>query len=123
MEYLMPGDQAEHVDPTTQDSGKTNATVASLIAFDGEPPKIDAPPDGTVLLPGGLETDDGIVRDAVVRELNGEDEEALAKASGHTLRYVQALLRGVETIGGEPVDNKVLRRLLIGDREELILAI
>jgi len=106
----------------TEAVNSTNASIAQIIG-PGAAPEIDPPEDGSVRLPGGLITKDGLVRSAVVRELTGEDEEALSKARGNPLRVTQTLLKAVETIGGEPVSNKVLKDLLVGDREALFLGI
>lgn len=86
-------------------------------------PIIEDPADDEVTLPGGLVTDDGVKRDAIVRELTGEDEEAMAKARNNPVRFLRALCKAVVSIGGEPVTPKVLEKLLVGDREMLILGI
>lgn len=109
------------VDVDYEDKTTTDQDIASLLA-PGAAPKIDEPEDGFVRLPGGLITDNGLVTTATVRELNGEDEEALAKAQGD-LRRLRALLGAVETIGDEPVTKETLKELLIGDREALVLGI
>ena len=91
-----------------------------------EPIVIDSPPDGTVTLPGGLLTPDGVRRDAVVRELTGEDEEELARPAlrRDLMKYVDTLLnRCVVSIGDERADRRILDELLVGDRDMLIQAI
>ncbi len=91
-----------------------------------EPILIAGPPDGTVTLPGGLLTPEGVRRDAVVRELNGEDEEELARPAVRRdlMKYVDTLLnRCVVSIGDEPASRRILDELLIGDRDMLIQAI
>lgn len=91
-------------------------------------PVADLPPDDTVVLPGGLVHKDGLIRHVTVRELNGEDEEALAKAIQHPnqYRFVDQLLRcGVDRVGDLTHEEslKVLGGMLVGDREEILLGI
>ena len=76
------------------------------------------------MLPGGIEREGSIIRSAEVRELTGADEEALAKVSGHPGRFVSALLKcGVVRVGEYESSPALLRELLIGDRDSLVLAI
>lgn len=92
-------------------------------------PMIDLPPDGSVVLPGGyIHPPDGkLYIEAEVRELNGVDEEALAKpeVTKSLGRFTQLLLqRGVTRVG--PFDNPnntILGSLLVGDRDQLLIAI
>lgn len=93
-----------------------------------ELPNVALPPDDTVTLPGGLVIKDKVIRQVQVKELNGEDEEALAKASqaANPLVFLDRLIKcGVVKIGDEPsIDNeKLLSQMLIGDREAIILGI
>lgn len=94
---------------------------------DGEEiPLIEEPSDNIAVLPGGLVQDGQTYRRATVRELNGEDEEFLARAlaANDFARYQQVLLeRGVEKIGPHVANDELLDRLLIGDRDTLILRI
>jgi len=101
--------------------------AAAFAAADGitEPEPL---PDGSVTLPGGYRDLDGtIYTDATVRELNGADEEMLAKPEviKNMGRFTQLLLqRGVTRIGPyENPDNTKLGSLLLGDRDMLLLAI
>jgi hypothetical protein len=90
--------------------------------FPKEPPELA--PD-TVDLPGGLVRGDEVIRTATVRELTGEDEEKLYKAlaSNNRFHFTNVLLEcGTELIGDEPA-KPLLKNLLIGDREQIILAI
>ena len=91
-------------------------------------PLIQAPPDRHVrLLAGVVNPLEGTAeRDAVVRELTGADEEALASPSlsRSMSKYLQTLVaRGTESIGGQKVTKDMLDGLLIGDRELLLLGI
>src|SRR6185437_7822650 len=70
-----------------------------------------------------------VVRNVVVRELTGEDEEALARAvrGGNFFHYIDTLLeRGTVAIGNhrEQADvRKQLKSLLVGDRDAVVLGI
>lgn len=92
-------------------------------------PFIPTPPDVMVRLPGGgVRGPDGVFQDeAEVRELTGEDEEALSKIDPvkNYGRYVQTLVRrGTVRLGGvTEVTDDLLGELLVGDREMLTLAI
>lgn len=111
------------------DPEAANAAVKELLASPApHVPMIDLPPDGSVTLPGGLIDFDGKLHtEAVVRELNGADEEALAKpeVTKNLGRFMQLLLqRGVTRIGPhENPSNAILGSLLLGDRDTLLLAI
>lgn len=110
----------------------TKAEAAAINAAIADPvPKIEATPNTTIELFRG-------VRDpstgewettAVVRELTGEDEEALAAldAEGDMLyaQYMATLLkRSVVSIGNITIVDKpeVIDTLIIGDRDTLFLA-
>lgn len=87
-------------------------------------PKLTAPSDTTVMLPGGYITDTGeVIRTAEVRELNGLDEEAIARTSNLGKAVVTIIQRGTVSIGDLKADDKVLDGLLAGDRDALLLAI
>lgn len=93
---------------------------------DDAPLLIQNPPDGTVTLPGGYLSTEGIIRAATVRELTGADEEELSRPSvtKDFTKFTNALLVNcVETIGGEPATQEMLDDLLIGDRDMLLQAI
>jgi hypothetical protein len=92
----------------------------------GNLPVMPEPPDDLVALPGGIQRGVTLVRTAVVRELNGSDEEALSKAlkSNNLVHFMDVLVtRGTEKIGAEDATRDLLKQLLIGDRDELALAI
>jgi hypothetical protein len=91
-------------------------------------PDAELPPPDLVKLPGGLVHKGGVIRTAVVRELTGEDEEALARAlqSNSFYHLLDVLLRaGVVRLGSLDHDEsqKLLPDLLTGDRDEIILGI
>jgi hypothetical protein len=95
----------------------------------GEPeqvPLIEDPSDDSVALPGGLASNGEVFRKATVRELNGEDEEFLARAlaANDWFRYQQVLLeRGVTHLGPHKATPELLDSLVVGDRDVLILGI
>jgi hypothetical protein len=108
---------------------KANAEIAKLLAdSQSEVPEITPPPADLVTMPGGLMKGSKLVRTATVRELTGEHEEALSRASQslNPFHFIDTLLRcGVKQIGDLPEAHteSLLRDLLIGDREFLILEI
>jgi hypothetical protein len=113
---------------TPEEIAKINAESAAVIASTtvAQQPSLELPTNTYVTLPAGLIIDGVTYTEAQVRELNGDDEEALAKAalSGDSFRYVKVLLdRGVVSVGPVPASPTVLRDLLIGDREVLIMSV
>lgn len=108
--------------------GQANADAARVLAGAGvnTPPVIAEAPDDVVQLQGGLLRDGKLHRTAIVRELNGADEEALSRAlkTGSGFRFMDVLVeRGTESIGGQPATGELVKSLLIGDRDELAVAI
>jgi len=102
------------------------ARSAQALADVGGPPKMEAPPAGHVVLPGGVFLDGELHQDAIVKELTGAAEERLARIDPlkSLPLYLRSLLEeGVEYLGGKPPSTDVLDNLLVGDREMLILAI
>lgn len=83
-----------------------------------------APSESEVPLPGGYVLSTGeVAKTAEVRELNGADEEAVAKA-GTTGKALNVLLqKGVVKIGTEEATKDMLDNLLSGDRDALLLGI
>lgn len=107
---------------------KANAEIEAVLKSVNEFPVITLPPDDLVNLPGGLVKDGRLISTALVKELTGEDEEALSRASQslNMFHFIDRLLRlGVVRVGDEPESTKddLLKELLIGDREKLILGI
>lgn len=83
-----------------------------------------APSDSEVTLPGGFIAGDGsLVKYAEVRELNGVDEEAIAKAGSVGKALMIMLQRGVVSIGTEKATKEDIDSLLSGDRDTLLLGI
>jgi hypothetical protein len=106
---------------------KANALVAEALSNDEpqiEPAKITAGSNIEVVLPGGYVTPAGEVYQTVeVKELNGRDEEYIAKVAGTNKMYSAILSRGTVTIGDLPVTQELLGRLLLGDRDAIMLGI
>lgn len=81
-------------------------------------------PDCHLTLPGGYLTMEGeVFTDAEVRELNGADEEAIAKAPNVGRVLITVLERGIVSIGPHRITKEILDELLAGDRDALLLAI
>ena len=86
--------------------------------------KILPPSENIVTLPGGFITDAGeVITEVEVRELNGNDEEAIARAANVGKALLTILQRGTVRIGDQKADEKVLDQLLSGDRDTILLAI
>jgi len=107
------------------EANNINSLAASFEAA-GETVVIEtiAPLSNEVILPGGFILADGsLVKYAEIRELNGADEEALAKATspGKALRII--LSRGLVKIGDEPATAKDIDTLLAGDQEAILIGI
>lgn len=103
----------------------TNAMVAQVLAESvGERPTLEAGRDGLVRLPGGLYWEGELLRTAEVRELTGEDEEALSRVQGSLARWMSVLLeRAVVRIGDISPTPAMIRKLLVGDRDELLVGV
>lgn len=110
---MMTSDPAV-INKMAEEASKVETPVVTTVA----PAKTD------VVLPGGFITAEGtLVKYAEVRELNGSDEEAIAKA-GSTSRVLSAMLqRGLVSIGNEKVTKDDLDRLLSGDRDAILIGI
>jgi hypothetical protein len=108
-----------------------NLDSAIAMAQD-ETPQLGPTPRLNYTLPGGFLDDDGMVHTTVtVRELTGADEEALEaplKASTGKINpydfYEQAIKRATVRIGTvTTIDDDIVHRLLIGDRDYLMVCI
>jgi len=84
----------------------------------------EAPPE-VVHLPVPIEHAGTWINKATVRELNGGDEEALARAAASGPQYVldKLLELGVAGIGGQAPTAEALRALPIADRDALLVGI
>jgi len=87
-------------------------------------PEIVLPQDRTSDLPGGYVTALGeIVTEVEVRELNGRDEEIIAKSTSVIKTMQSVLERGVVRVGTEKATPALLDQLLSGDRDWLLVNI
>jgi hypothetical protein len=120
---------AEFIDPMA-DPSRANAEIAAVLegAAAAEAPVIALPPGDLVELPGGLVVGGEVIRRVTVRELNGEAEEALAKAAQtqNFAHFLHVLIEhGTARIGDEAAKKnpELLKRMLIGDRDAIVLGI
>lgn len=82
-----------------------------------------APSNSNVSLPGGFLKNSEVIKTAEVRELNGSDEEAIAKA-GSTGKSLNTLLqRGLLKLGAHDVSKEDFDTLLAGDRDAILIGI
>lgn len=121
--------EPEFIDPTLNPA-KSQAEIDAIFSQPTEFPSIDLPPDDLVTLPGGFMHKGKLIKIATVRELTGEDEEALARVVSaqplNPFHFIDRLIkRGTVRIGDAPPEEteNLLPQLLIGDREYLILGI
>lgn len=119
----VPDSEARSAQQSLADPGATNALMKQVLAdAAGAAPQIPPPPDAEVRLPGGLYWEGGLLHHAVVREMTGEDEEELAKVSG--ARWISTLLeRCVTRIGSHTPTPAMVRKLLVGDRDALVIGV
>jgi hypothetical protein len=129
-EYENPFDDAPEAEdlPLIEAAKAQQGAGLSAIAETTVSPKPDlndlAPNPNIVSLPGGVVIEGVEVNVAEVRELTGEDEEALFKSSNNFYRFISVILeRGVSRVGDEPATPALLKKLLIGDRDTLLLGI
>ena len=113
------------IDKASADAAKINAAIANANPV----PLAPLPPPELINLPGGYKQGETVHRTAVVRELTGEHEEALARAlrSGNIYHFLNTLLEcGVKSVGdiSDPGEvRKAVRGMFIGDRDELVLGV
>lgn len=113
MEYMEISREEALADPS-----KVNDLIAQLTGDQPGFPVIADTPGDFIRLSDG--------KTATVKELTGSDEEALAKAmkSNNGVHFLDTLLtRGVTTLDGKPASPDALKNLLVGDRDELLIAI
>ena len=83
-----------------------------------------APSESEVSLPGGFLTQSGeLITTAEVRELNGADEEAIAKAGSTGKALAVLLQRGLTKLGTNDVTSADLDTLLSGDRDAILIGV
>lgn len=123
----MTTETPEWLSPS-ENPGVAESVVAEAMQPEIAPkPNIAEPVEAFVRLPAGLDNGDAKpLKEVEVKELDGFAEEKLAKVSQSTEpgRWLQTLLEcGVESIGGVKATPDMLKGLLIGDRDYLVLAI
>lgn len=128
-EYTPPQPGEVWTNPLA-DPDRSNAEIEAVLAESSkiEFPVIDLPADDFVKLPGGILKNGQLHKTAEVRELTGEDEESLARASqsSNPFHFLDRLIKcGVVRIGDltEAETEAAIPELLVGDRETLILGI
>lgn len=86
--------------------------------------KTRVPSESEVWLPGGyVNANNEVIRTAEVRELNGMDEELMAKAGSAAKAFNVLLQRGLVKIGHDDVTRETVDNLLSGDRDAILIAI
>jgi hypothetical protein len=111
---------AENPDLVNQMVAQTLASVDTT----PEPVAVMPPSDNLVTLPGGYITPAGeVIKTVEVRELNGKDEEAIARTTSMGKAILTILQRGTVKIGDMPVTEDLLDGLLAGDRDAIMLGI
>ncbi len=107
----------------------TDAELVSKFAAQAmeEPEKVietRAPSESEVDLPGGfIGVNREVILTAEVRELNGMDEELIAKAGSSAKAFNVLLQRGLVKLGSEDVTKDQIDSLLSGDRDAILIAI
>lgn len=108
---------------------QANQEIKSIIdSTVSDYPTPEFPPDDTVTLPGGLQVGERLITEVQVRELTGDDEEALARVTSpqnyNPFRYVDTLIEcGTVSVGDAKDTKRALRDLLIGDRDAILMGI
>lgn len=117
------------IDPF-EDPNAAEKIVKELTGPETTLPLMSLLPANTVSLPGGyIDRDGRLHTECRIREINGSDEEAMARElrspTVNVPRIVDLLLkRCVVSVGDiEPVPATVLSSMLIGDRAALILSV
>jgi len=87
-------------------------------------PEVRTPANPVVELAVGLDVPfEERIETAEIRELNGADEEAIARLNDPAKALMLILERAVVKLGSKPTDKDLLDAMLAGDRELLLLAI
>jgi hypothetical protein len=123
------------VDPRVLDTPGTRDELGLVRGAAGDAPdEEDKPavpipglPEDSITLGGGVVMPDGrLLTEAVVREMNGADEEALSRVSiaANMVRFIDTLVqRCLVSVGGEELSREQKDTMLIGDRDTVVLAI
>ena len=105
-----------------------DAVADILVSSEAPRKEIELPANGSVKLVCGLVRKLGseTIYNVEVQELTGEHEELIAKSrrSPNIARFVSTILEcGIATIGGESAKKEDIKKLLLGDREQLLMEI
>lgn len=130
---LLPGESTTNkpgertMDPL-QNPGAAQAMANEMMGKGDEnkPIAINRPPVDTIELPGGwIDRTGTLHKTARIRELNGADEEELARPYQKTAaQFVDTVVsRCTVDIGGQKVGNNELRQMLIGDRDAILIGV
>lgn len=121
------------VNPADLGADVSNQQIANILSLteDGPAelpiPSIPDQPETFLTLPAGLLLPDGtLIKDVEVQELKGEHEEKITRIrqSGDAYKFFQSVLEcGVTKIGSLDATPELLKDLLVGDREYLMLGI
>lgn len=120
----MPG-----MPPGVGPSGQMTPDQAAraIESVSSEPPKLDPSGETMVELPAGWIAPGGTLVDkATVRELNGYDEERLSRIDlnkNFAVFMTELVTMGTTDLGGQAPTKDVVKDLLVGDRDALMLGI
>ena len=110
-----------------QNPDLVNSMVSEVLASTEQkqgPVTIVPPSETVVTLPGGYVNSAGdVITEVEVRELNGKDEEAIARSTSMGKALLTILSRGTVKIGDVKATEDMLNSLLSGDRDALMLGI
>ena len=111
---------AANPDLANQLLAQANAGDEQLIL----PAAIKPPSDVLVTLPGGYLLPTGEVATTVeVRELNGKDEEAIARTGNLNRVFNTVLTRALVKIGNQPATEAMIDNMLVGDQQAALIGI
>lgn len=124
-QYTMTFDEMETEAKSAENTSPEQlAAITQKALSSATAPEIGPAPETVVQLPAGLITEGGIVREAEVQELTGRHEEALAKVRTNPSKFVNTLLTsGVVSIGDKKTTQAMLKNLVQGDIDALLLGI
>jgi len=116
---------AEQTLRAADDANKANDLLAQALSEPQtvEAPKIVSPTDILVDLPGGIVIDGEVVKTALVREINGRDEEALIRAESSGKMFSIIVNRTTVSLGNTKATDELLDSLLVGDRDAILLGV
>lgn len=99
------------------------SNLASQVMQEAVDVKTVPPSSSEVELPGGFIDSGSLVKYVEIRELNGADEEAIAKAGSTAKALNEILQRGLVKVGGRPAKQSDFDEMLLGDRDAVLLGI